>query len=141
MQHALLFEIGEHRLEIVAAKTLAPRERQLEGRATHVVEQDEKLVGLDARVLDRRPEEELGVAHHVLIEGGAARHEHAERRALPPPRPAEPLPGRGDRAGVAVADAHVERADVHAELEGGGRDDAVDSARAQRALDRTALTR
>ena len=60
-------------------------------------------------------------------------------RSPAPPGAPEALPGRGDRARVAGADDGVEPADVDAELERVGRDDAEDLAGAQLPLDLAAL--
>ena len=64
----------------------------------------------------------------------------ADRPGLPP-RPPGPLPGAGDRPGVAGQHRDVERPDVDAELEGVGRDDAQDLARPQALLDLPPLER
>ncbi len=56
LQHA------EHFLHVVAAELLRGRERQLERRALHVVDQDVQVVGIDQRVLGRRVEEIRRVA-------------------------------------------------------------------------------
>ena len=141
MHHALLFEIGQERAQVLAAEHLAVAERQLEGGAAHVVQQDQQLVRRDARVLGRGAEKELGIAHDELVERLARGHQHAERRAVATPGPAEPLPGGGDGARIAVQDAHVERPDVDAELQRRGRDDAVDVAGAQLLLGGAALGR
>ena len=77
----------------------------------------------------------------VLVDRGAGRDEDRDARPRPPAGPPELLPGRGDRARVAGHDRHVEPADVDAELERVGGDDAEDLAVAQPALDRPALGR
>ena len=43
-------------------------ERQLEGRALEVVDQDEGVLGIDARVLGRRAEEVVGMRGQVLVD-------------------------------------------------------------------------
>ena len=62
----------------VVPASLAVAEWQLEGGAADVVEQDQQLVGVDAGVLGRGAEEELGVADDILIEGHAGCDQHAQ---------------------------------------------------------------
>src|SRR5688572_29274245 len=81
------------------------------------------------------------MANDVLVERLARRDEHAERRLLAPARATEPLPGRRDRTREAVEDRDVERADVDAEFECRGADDAIDATRAQAALGRATFGR
>ena len=106
-----------------------------------MVEQDQKLVRRDACLLRRRRLEELRMAHDVLVERLARRDQHAERRLLPPPRAAEPLPGCRDRSREAVEDRDVECADVDAEFERRGADHAIDAARAQAPFRRASFGR
>jgi hypothetical protein len=65
----------EH-LRIDRAEAIADPERQLEGRAADVVEQDQRLVRRDARVLGRGLGEEVRVPHHVLVQRLRAGHHH-----------------------------------------------------------------
>ena len=78
---------------------------------------------------------------HVLVDRRARRDEDRDARVLAPAGPPELLPRRGDRARVARQDRGVEPADVDAQLERVGRDDAEDLAVAQAALDRAPLRR
>ena len=77
------------------------RERQLERRALHVVDEDVQVVGIDQRVLRRRIEEVRRVARDELIERRAARHHHRRRRLGAPAGAARALPRRRDRARIA----------------------------------------
>ena len=135
---------AEEREQVVGRRRpehLAGLERQLERRRPEVGEQDVEVVRVRARLLGRALEQELGVVDDVLVDRGAGRDEDRDARARPPAGPPELLPGRGDRARVAGQDRHVEPADVDAELERVGGDDAEDLAVAQPALDRPALGR
>ena len=127
----VLFQVAEHLAEVFLAEAVALLERQLEGRAADMIEQDQQLVGIDARLLGRGAEEELGVADNVLVQRQTARHQHAQRGTLPPAGTTQALPGAGDGARVAVQQAHVQRTDVHAQLQRRGGYHAVDGALAQ----------
>ena len=94
-----------------------------------MVHEDERVVGIDARVLGRRAEEVVGMRDHELVERRAGRHEDRRRPAAAPPGAAGLLPERGDRARIAGEHGDVEVADVDAELERVGRDDAEHLAR------------
>ena len=111
------------------------RERQLERRALHVIDEDVQVVGIDERVLGRGVEEERRVPHHELIDRRARRHHHRRRLPGAAAGAAGALPRRGNRAGIAGHHAHVERADVDAELERVGRDHAAHLPGAQALLD------
>ena len=102
-------------------------------------QQDVQVVGVEARLLGSPVEEVLGMADHVAIDRRGRGDQHADAHALASSGPAELLPGRRDRAGVAGQDRHVEAADVDAELEGVGADHAEDLAVAQPTLDRATL--
>jgi hypothetical protein len=100
-----------------------------------VLDEDLDVVGVDARLLDGRPHEELGVARHVLIERHAGGHQQRELGSPAAARAPEALPQRRDGARVARADHGIERADVDAELERVGGHHAADVAGAQALLD------
>ena len=53
----------------MATENLLPPERQLEGRALEVIDEDEGILGVDARVLGRCPEEIIGMCRQVLVHG------------------------------------------------------------------------
>ena len=116
-------------------------ERQLERRALDVIDEDVQVVRIDERALGRGVEEVRRVADDELIERRAAGHHHRRRPARAAPGAAGALPGGGNRARIAGHHAHVERADVDAELEGVGRDDGADAALAQPLLDLAAPVR
>ena len=122
-------------VQILLAEALVGLERQLEGRALDVIEQDLQVVRVDERVLRRGAEEVVGVPDHELIERRARRHQHRRGSAGAAAGAAGPLPRRGDRARIAGHDRRVERADVDAELERAGRHDRPHAALAQAALD------
>ena len=120
---------------------LARLERQLERRGAQVREQDVQVVRVEARLLGRALEQELRVVDDVLVDRRAGGDEDRDARALPPSGPPELLPGGRDRPRVAGQDRDVEAADVDAELERVGGDDAEDLAVAQAVLDRPPLGR
>ena len=111
------------------------RERQFEGRALDVVDQDVQVVRIDQRVLRRRVEEIRRVAHDELV----------ERRAATPPGPppsGSPAARRGRPAARSRRSCpgspparDVERADVDAQLERVGGDHAAHGPLAQPLLD------
>ncbi len=105
---------------------IAGQEGQLESSAADVVEQDQRLVRCDARMLGRGLGEEVRMPHHVLVQRLRAGHHHPQRGLLATTGAAEALPGRGDAARIAVEDDHVQAADIHAQLQRRGADDAVD---------------
>jgi hypothetical protein len=86
------------------------------------------------------PRKKSGLRMMYWSSGWLVGDQHAQRRALPPPGPAQALPRRGDGARVAVQHADVQAADVHAQLQRRGRDHAVDVAGAQRLLGLAPLT-
>ncbi|MCW0466126.1 hypothetical protein NB705_003199 [Xanthomonas sacchari] len=135
---ALGQRLQEHR-RVHRAERLAGDEGQLERGAADVVEQDQRLVRGDTGVFRRGIGEEVRVPHHVLVQRLRTGHQHAQRRLLATSGAAEALPGGGDAAGVAVEHHHVQRADVHAQFQRRGGDDAVDAAGAHRPLGLAAL--
>ena len=92
LQHA------EHVLHVHLAVALLGRERQLERRALHVIDEDVQVVGIDERVLGRGVEEERRMPRHELIDRRARRHHHRRRLAGAPAGAAGALPRRCDRA-------------------------------------------
>ena len=141
VHEAFLGEHGEDLLHVDRAERVRRGERQLERGALHVVEQNVQVVRIDERVLGRRAEEILGIAHDELIDGRAGGDEHGRRSTGTAARAPRALPGRGDRARIAGHHGHVERADVDAELERVGRHDAAHVPAAQPALDLAASER
>ena len=118
MHEALLRENLEDVLHALAAEDFGSPERQFERGALDVRQQDLKIVGIDQGVLGRRVEEVRRVADDVLVERGAAGHQHGGRLPGAPAGPTRALPRRRDRARIAREHGHVERADVDPQLEG-----------------------
>ena len=79
------------------------------------------------------------MGHQPLVELVVAGDEHGDRRLRFAPGPPGLLPHRRDRAGEAVEHAGVEPADVDAELERGGGDDAPQLAVEQLVFDLASL--
>ena len=118
------------RAEVLA---VARHERPLVRRAEDVGGVDLLVLVVEDRVLDRAVEELVGVAAEELVERVLARD--VDRQAAPAPPGAAPLLAQArDGARERDADRGVERADVDAELERVGGDDAE-----QLALDELAL--
>ena len=136
--------LAEEREEVVGRgrpEDLARLEGHLEGRAADVGQQDVEVVGIDPGLLGRPVEEELRVMDDVLVDRRGRGHEDPDRGFQAPPGPPQLLPGGGDGARVAGQDGDIERADVHAELQGVRGDDAEDLAVAQATLDGPPLRR
>ena len=142
VHHALVAQVlQELPQRMAAAEPLVGMERQLERRATHVIEQHQQLVGVDARAARaRRRERNPGCARCT---DPAARCRRPARRArcVAPPGATETLPGRRDAARIAVQHADIEAADIDAELQRRGADHAIDAAVTQAPLGLAALRR
>ena len=108
-------------------------DRALVRRAQHVRGVDLLVLGVQDRRLHRAIEELVRMAAEELVQRVLARDVHREAAAATA-RAAPHLAQRGDRAGERHADRRVERADVDAELERVGGDDAQ-----QLAVDEPAL--
>ncbi len=141
VQQLLLLEVLQDLDEALPPESLVAHEGQLEGRALDVVDEDLEVVGVDAALLDGRPEEVVRVLRDELVEGGRVGDEDGDRGARPPPRPSRLLPGRGHAAGVAHEHRGVEAPDVDPELQRVRGDDAEDRSLAEPPLDRAALER
>ena len=76
VDQAVLAQDVQHLLDVDAAEGVGAAERQLEGRALHVVDQDVQVVGVDERVLGRGVEEVGRMAHDVLVDRRRRRHHH-----------------------------------------------------------------
>ena len=83
--------------------------------------EDMEVIRVDQGVLVALAEEELRMAHEVLVERVVQADEEANRVLLAPPAPPRLLPGAGDAARVAGEYGGIQVADVHAQLQGGGR--------------------
>ena len=110
-------------------------ERQLERRGAKVRQEHVQVVGIEARLLRPRAEQELRVVDDVLVDRGAGRDHDADAGPRPPTGTTELLPGAGDGTRVARQDGDVEAPDIHAELQRVGADDPEDLAVAQALLD------
>ena len=141
MHQAGFLQHAKHVLHVDLAIAFLGRERQLERRALHVIDEDVQVVRIDERVFGRGVEEERRMPRNELIDRRARRHHHRRRLPRATAGTAGALPRRGDRAGITRHDAHIERADVDAELERVGRHDATNLAGAQALLDLAAPQR
>ena len=107
--------------------------------AGQVVRQDDRIVGVDARVLGAARQQPLRVRQDVLIHRPGARYQHADRGPLAPSCPAHLLACAGDRARIACQHRGVQPADVDAQLQRTGRHHAPHRALAQPFFDLAAL--
>src|SRR5262249_23110164 len=111
---------------LVPAKLLAVADRQFEGSAFQMCQQDLEVLRIDIGVLRRTAEEIIGVFDDELIERRAGCHKYSRACALAASRTASPLPARCDRARIACHDHGIERSDIYAEFKGIGRDHGAD---------------
>jgi hypothetical protein len=133
---------GQEREQVVdrpRPEDLARLERHLEGRGPEMCEQDVQVVRVEAGLLGRRLEQELGVVDDVLVHRAPGRDEDGDARAEAPAGAADLLPRPGHRARIAGQDRHVEPTDIHPELERVGRDHAEDLPVPKPAFDRPTL--
>ena len=135
MHQSGLLQHAEHILDVDRSERVAGRERELERRALHVLHENVQVVGVDERVLGRGIEEIRRMPHDELVDRRARSNQHRGRSRRSTAGAARALPGGGDRTRVAREHGDVERADVDAELERVGRDDAADHPFAQPAFD------
>ena len=117
-QDPLFLEQVQQRFEVFPAKGLPLLERELEGGALHVLDEDLEVVGIDESLFRARSEEVVGVPDHELVLGGRVGHEHGGRRSAPAPRAPRLLPGRGDGARIPGDHRRVQPADVDSQLQG-----------------------
>ena len=130
-----LTQVGEEVIRRTRAEPLAGLERPLERSGAQVRQQDVQVVRVQPGLFRPAAQEELRVVDHVLVNGCLRGHEDCHRDIASPAGPAHLLPGGGDGARVAREDRNIQAADVHAQLEGVGRDDAQHLAIAQASLD------
>ena len=93
--------LGQEREQVVGRsgpEHLARLERQLERGGLEVGQQDVQVVRVEAGLLGRAREQELGVVDHVLVDRRAAGDDHGDADPAAPAGPADLLPGPGDRA-------------------------------------------
>jgi len=81
-----------HHFARYVAEHLAGLERQLERGALHVLHEDLRVVGIDARLLDRGREQLPALPRHVLIERRTRRDEQRQALAATPAAAPEALP-------------------------------------------------
>ena len=129
-RRAVLLEHAQQLLHVGAAERLTVLEGQLEQPGLQVAREDQQVVGIDEPFLWIGAEEVLGVPNDELVQWRARSHEDADRPGTA--SGAAYLLPRG-RDGSRIADQHrrVQAADVDAQLESIGADDACDIARAQ----------
>ena len=130
-----LLQHAQHLLHVDLAIGLIGGERQLEGRALHVIHQDVEIVGIDQRVFRRGIEEVRRMPHDKLIDWRARRHHDGRRLTGPTAGTTGTLPGGGDGPRISGHHADVQGADVDAELERVGGHDAAHLTSAQTLLD------
>ena len=99
-------------------------QRQLRHGAAQLVGQNVGVFQRHAGVLVRPGEKLLGVAHIELIERVILRHQRGQAVALAAPAAAGLLPRAGDRAGESGDQHRIHPADIHAQLQRIGADQA-----------------
>ena len=100
-----------------------------------MVEEYVQVVRVYKRVLGRLAEKVLRVRDYVLIQRRRRSHHDKRAHALPPSGAPGLLPGRRDGARIAAQHAHVQSADVYAQLQRIGGHNDVYLTRAQFLLD------
>ena len=135
MHHAGLLEETAEFARLVRSEPLALLDGQLECSALQVVDENLQVVRIDVGVLGRALEEVLRMLDDVLIERRRGRDEHADRGIAPAPGAARALPSGGEGTRVAGEHHGIERADVDAEFQCVGRNDAEDLSVPQLPLD------
>ena len=114
---------------------LACGQRQFRCGADQLGTGDVRVVRVHGHRLHRPAEEVLRVAHEVLVQGVLVADEHHQRFPLLSAHPAGPLPGGHHRARVADEQTDVQVADVDAQFQGRGGDNAQQAALGQARLD------
>ena len=117
VQDPVLVEVGEDAERVLRAEPLGAVERQLEGGALEVLDQDVQVVRVHQAGLRRPSEDELGMLDDVLVRRRARRDDEGDGQILAAPGTADLLPGRRDRAGIADEHRRLQGADVDAQLE------------------------
>ncbi len=137
-----VLEDGEGLGDSPVARVFEPRvagrrspERQLEGRAFHLLGEDHEVVRIEPDPLLRRTEQVVGMPGQVLVYGLRARDLQDEARLPAPTDASGALPERGLRAGISDEHGDVERPDVDPELERVRRDHDLYRSRSQARLD------
>ena len=84
--------------------------------------QNDLIVRIDHGLFRRAAEKIVRIAGKILIQRVFARHHDNRRFLLRPPHAPAPLQGGHDRARIAHKNAHIQTADVDAQLKGAGAD-------------------
>src|SRR5258706_8997712 len=113
----VLEEVAQLRQVIWSGGILIRSDRQLERRALQMIQPDFEIVGIEVGVLRSLSEKIIRVLDDELIEWMAGGDQHSSRRATSATGASGALPRRGDRAGVAGEQGHVQAADVYARFE------------------------
>ena len=117
----LLRQVGQQFLrESNLSKSFSGRQRQLEGRALQMVQEDDQVVGVDVGTLRTLLEEVARMGDDVLIERARAGDEDGRGHALATSGPAHLLPGAGNGAGESGQHGRAHLTDVHPQFEGVG---------------------
>src|SRR5438093_477033 len=124
---------------VVTAKQLAGLERQLKRGALKMADQNMNVVGIDQAHLGRLAQKIFRVMDNELIQWRAGRHEHGHRHSAATAGTSDALPGRSDRARITCKHGGIETANIDAEFQGIGRNDAADMALSQSPFDLAAL--
>jgi hypothetical protein len=130
--------LGDEGEELVGggrSEDLPRLERQLEGGAAQMRDQDVQVVRVEARLLGSTVEEEVRVVDDIAVDGRTRRDEDRDARLPAPTGPSDLLPGRRDRTRIAGEDRDVEPADIDAKLESVRCDDPEELAVAETTFD------
>src|SRR5260370_11457384 len=106
-----------------------------------MIDEDFQVVGLDEGVLRSVAEEIVGMAHDELIERRGGSNQHGAGASAAAAGAAGALPGGGDGAGISGHDDGIEGADIDAEFERAGGNDAAAFSIAEAAFDFAAFVR
>ena len=118
---------------------IARGERYLCRRAFQMAGKDNLVVGIDHGLFGRAVEKIFGIAGKILVQRVLARHHNNGRFLLGAAHAATALQGGHDRAGVAHKNAHVEPANVYAQLKRAGAHHGQQLARGHAGLDAAAF--
>ncbi len=125
MKKACLREARAKIGQIGVAKFFVWLDGQFERGAFQMIDQDFEIVGLYEGVLGSITEKIIRMAHDELIERRRRSYQHGAGASTAASRASGPLPRGGDSAGVSGHDDGIERADIDAQFESTGRNDAA----------------
>src|SRR5437763_278595 len=100
VEEARFFEKAAQIGGIMPTERFAVAERQLEGGAFQMSQEDFEVIRVDESMLGRPSEEVVRMLHDVLIERRAGGHHDGGGGGLPPPGAAGALPTRGNGPGI-----------------------------------------